>query len=47
MSIFRKSNKRETNEHKLNELEIILKFNPRYFEEKEAHKIRREIKAYM
>ena len=44
MSIFRKSTKREQNR---SELENILKFNPRYFEEKAAHKIRRVIKGYM
>ena len=46
MSLFKKSNKIETNEHKLNELAIRLQFNPRYYEEKELHKLTRAIKAY-
>ncbi len=47
MSIFKKLNKTEINEQKLSMLEIVLRLNPRYLEEKEAYKIRREIKGYM
>ncbi|MHA2281821.1 MAG: hypothetical protein ACXAC5_13340 [Promethearchaeota archaeon] len=47
MSIFRKSNKRESKELKDSEFGIVLKLNPRYFEEREIYKIRREIKGYM
>ncbi len=47
MSLFKKSNKIQTNEHKFNELAIRLQLNPRYYEEKELHKLTRVIKAYM
>ncbi len=47
MSLFKKSNKIETNEHKFNELAYRLQLNPRYYEEKELHKLTRAIKAYM
>ncbi|MHA1987531.1 MAG: hypothetical protein ACW98D_12910 [Promethearchaeota archaeon] len=47
MSIFRKSNKSETKELRDSELVKTLQFNPRYFEEKELHKMRRDIKGYM
>ncbi len=47
MSLFKKSNKLEINEHKLKELVYSLKLNPRYFEEREIHKITRAVKAYM
>jgi hypothetical protein len=47
MSIFKKSNKTKAYEQKLSELEKILKLNPRYFEEKELHKLRRDIKGYL
>ncbi|MHA2182256.1 MAG: hypothetical protein ACXAAH_12635 [Promethearchaeota archaeon] len=47
MSLFKKSNKTESNERKLSKLDTILRLNPRYLEEKEMHKIRREIKGYL
>jgi hypothetical protein len=47
MSFFKKSKKTEVKEQELSELEKILILNPRYLEEKEIHKIRREIKSYM
>ncbi len=47
MSLFKKSNKIETNEHKFNELAYKLQINPRYFEEKELHKLTRYVKAYI
>jgi len=43
MSLFKKSNK----EHKFNELAYRLQLNPRYYEEKEIHKLTRAVKAYM
>ena len=47
MSIFKKTNKIETNEHKFNELAYKLQLNPLYFEEQKLHKITRDLKAYM
>jgi hypothetical protein len=47
MSLFKKSKKTEIKEQELSELEKILMLNPRYLEEREAHKIRREVKSYM
>ncbi|MCK4285070.1 MAG: hypothetical protein KAX18_02655 [Candidatus Lokiarchaeota archaeon] len=47
MSLFKKFNKLETNEHKVKELAYRLQLNPRYFEEKELLKLTRVIKAYM
>ncbi len=47
MSLFKKSNKIETNKQKYNELAYTLQLNPRYFEEKKIHKLTRVIKAYM
>ena len=47
MSIFKKTNKIETNEHKFNELAIKLQLNPLYFEERKLHKIARAVKSYM
>ena len=47
MSIFKKSNKTEVNEQKISRLEIALRLNPRYLEEKEIYKLRRVIKGYM
>ncbi len=47
MSIFKKTNKIESNEHKFSELAYKLQLNPLYFEEKELHKLTRYVKAYM
>ncbi|MHA2182801.1 MAG: hypothetical protein ACXAAH_15385 [Promethearchaeota archaeon] len=47
MSIFKKSTKTEVSEQNLSRLEITLRLNPRYFEERELHKIRRSVKGYM
>ena len=47
MSLFKRLSRTERKERKLTELEMILKFNPRYFEEKEIHKIRMAVKSYM
>jgi len=47
MSIFKKTNKIESNEHKFNELAYKLQLNPLYFEERRLHKIARTLKAYM
>ena len=47
MSLFKKSNKIEKNEHKFKELAYKLQINPLYFKEKELHKITRIIKTYM
>ncbi len=47
MSLFKKTNKVETNKQKFNELAYRLQLNPRYYEERKLHKITRAIKAYM
>ena len=47
MSLFKKSNKLESNEQKFNELAYRLQLNPRYYEEQQIHKLTRVVKAYM